>query len=89
LQWTDVAKREVGTGLEEAALMMGSLLQLIAGATLTHGTGLAAAVAGGLSSAIALWLEVVAATLVVGAAGSVAMVWTSARHALPRQAPRH
>ena len=80
---------EVGTGIEEATPMMGPLLQLIAGATLTHGTGLAAAVADTLESTVGIWLHVVAATLFLGAAGFAAVVWTSARHDSPRQAPRH
>ena len=60
--------------------MMSPLLQLIAGETLTHGTGLAAAVAGALSSTIEQWLEIAATTLVLAAAGSVALVLKTARH---------
>ena len=64
--------------------MMGSLLHLIAGATLTHGTGLAAAVADTLESTVGIWLHVVAATLFLAAAGFVAVVWSFPREGTPR-----
>ncbi len=68
--------------------MMSPLLQLMAGATLSHGTGLAAAVTDTLASTIGLWLHVVAATLFLAAAAGAIVVGTSGRNALAKHAHR-
>ncbi len=67
---------------------MSPLLQLMAGATLTHGTGLAAAVTDTLVNTIGLWLHVVAATLFLAATAGAVVVGTSGRHVLAKHEHR-